>query len=150
MNCIWLIAICIAGLGEDSGFGVHRAYDEPGDGLVEMHVGKFTLNKTTEKPQTIYLDPKPILDATDVALASGKPGDATSGREPVINITFKPRSGKRLYTATSKLIGDRLAIVFGGKVLMAPVVREAIGKQVRITGDFDKVLVDWLVETLNR
>ena len=150
MNCVWLLAICLAGLGEDSGFGVHRAYDEAADGLVEMHVGKFTLNKTTEKPQTIYVDPKPILDSTDVASASGKPGDASSGREPVINITFKPRSGKRLYAATSQLVGDRLAIVFDGKILMAPVVRVAIGKQARSTGDFDKVLVDLLVERLNR
>ena len=48
------------------------------------------------------------------------------------------------------LIGDRLAFVLDGNILVAPVVRAPIGRSVRLTGDFEKVLVDLIVKRLNR
>lgn len=146
MNYLALAVICIAGIGEDSGFGLYRAYDQNADGRVEKIVGKFTLSKPEHQPETIYLDKKPILNSDDVLTATGE----IEQGQAVIDITFKRKSGKILYEATEGLVGNRLAVVLDGNVLVAPVVRSPIGKDVRLTGDFDKVLVDLLVKRLNR
>ncbi len=146
MNYFVLAVICFAGIGEDSGFGLFRAYDQHADGRVEKVLGKLTLDKPVDQTKVVYLDEKPILNSDDVLSATGK----IENGQAVIDITFKRKSGKVLYEATEGLIENRLAVVLDGNVLVAPVVRAPIGKDVRLTGNFDKVLVDLLLKRLNR
>ena len=146
MNYLALAVICISGIGEDSGFGLYRAYDQSAEGRVEKIVVNFTLSKPVDELEVVYLDENPILDSNDVLSATGK----IDNGQAVIDITFKRKSGKALYAATKMLIGDRLAFVLDGNILVAPVVRAPIGRSVRLTGDFEKVLVDLIVKRLNR
>jgi len=146
VNYLALAVICISGIGEDSGFGLYRAYDQSAEGRVEKIVGNFTLSKPVDELEVVYLDENPILDSNDVLSATGK----IDNGQAVIDITFKRKSGKALYAATKMLIEDRLAFVLDGNILVAPVVRAPIGRSVRLTGDFEKVLVDLIVKRLNR
>ena len=119
MNYLALAVICISGIGEDSGFGLCRAYDQSAEGRVEKIVGNFTLSKPVDELEVVYSDENPILDSNDVLSATGK-------------------------------IDNGQAVILDGNILVDPVVKAPIGKDVRLTGDFDKVLVDLLVKRLNR
>ena len=119
MNYFVLAVICFAGIGEDSGFGLYRTYDQSAEGRVEKIVENFTLSKPVDELEVVYSDENPILDSNDVLSASGKNDNGQ-------------------------------AVILDGNILGAPVVKAPIGKDVRLTGDFDKVLVDLLVRRLNR
>jgi phosphoglycolate phosphatase-like HAD superfamily hydrolase len=56
-----------------------------------------------------------------------------------IRISCKPDSAKELERVTRENIGRQLALVHRGRILTAPVIRDAItGKDLVITGDFTK------------
>ena len=119
MNYLALAVICISGIGEDSGFGLYRAYDQSAEGRVEKIVGNFTLSKPVDELEVVYPDENLILDSNNVLSATGK-------------------------------IDNGQAVILDGNIFGALVVKAPIGKDVRLTGDFDKVLVDLLVRRLNR
>jgi|TARA_Y100000994_G_C15672533_1_gene434353 hypothetical protein len=119
VNYLALAVICISGIGEDSGFGLYRAYDQSAEGRVEKIVGNFTLSKPVDELEVVYPDENLILDSNNVLSATGK-------------------------------IDNGQAVILDGNILGDPVVKAPIGKDVRLTGDFDKVLVDLLVKRLNR
>jgi len=119
VNYLALAVICILGIGEDSGFGLYRTYDQTAEGRVEKIVGDFTLSKPVDELEVVYSDENPILDSNDVLSATGK-------------------------------IDNGQAVILDGNIFGALVVKAPIGKDVRLTGDFDKVLVDLLVRRLNR
>ena len=140
MNYLALAVICILGVGEDTGFGLYRAYDQGAEGGVEKIVVNFSLSKPVDELEVVYLDENPILDSNDVLSATGK----IENGQAVIDITFKRKSGKAPCAATERLIGDRLVVVLDGNILVAPVVRAPIGKVVTLTGDFAKCSLIYL------
>ena len=119
MNYLALAVICISDIGEDSGFGLYRAYDQSAEGRVEKIVGNFTLSKPVDELEVVYPDENLILDSNNVLSATGK-------------------------------IDNGQAVILDGNIFGALVVKAPIGKDVRLTCDFDKVLVDLLVRRLNR
>jgi len=57
--------------------------------------------------------------------------------QPYLSIEFTPQGTAKLAELTNKNINKRLAIVFDGKVLQAPVIKEPIARgQAQITGDY--------------
>ena len=57
--------------------------------------------------------------------------------EPYVSITFNAKGGQIFANVTATNIGKRLAIVLDGKVVSAPVIREAIPSgQAQISGNF--------------
>ncbi len=70
-------------------------------------------------------------------LIDAKPSMDSQNNETVVNFTLDRVGAKRFGKATSTGIGKRLAIVLDGKVISAPVVRDAIvSGSGQISGDF--------------
>jgi len=70
-------------------------------------------------------------------LIDAKPGMDNQANETVVSFTLDRVGTKRFAKATSSGVGKRLAIVLDGKVISAPVVRDAIiGGSGQITGGF--------------
>ena len=94
------------------------------------------LSKPNEAAVWYLFSEKVLLGTADLKYA--RIGfDSLSGK-PKVLISCTEAGKKRLKEVTTKLIGKRMAIVIGGKVFMAPVIRQAIaGGYAEITGEFD-------------
>jgi type II secretory pathway pseudopilin PulG len=67
-----------------------------------------------------------------------------------ITVLLTDAGGRRFADVTRTNIGQRLAIVWNGRVLSAPVIRDAItGRQVMVTGNFGYAESQLLVDVLN-
>ena len=70
-------------------------------------------------------------------LIDAKPGMDNQNNETIVSFSLDRAGAKRFGKATSSGIGKRLAIVLDGKIISAPVVRDAIiGGSGQISGDF--------------
>ena len=66
-------------------------------------------------------------------------------------IEFTQEGKSKLYKTTSENINKRLGIIVDGKLLMAPVIREAIsGGQISIQGSMSEEEMKTLVERINK
>ncbi|MGD0896629.1 MAG: hypothetical protein ABR915_02255 [Thermoguttaceae bacterium] len=84
--------------------------------------------------ESFRLSREVLLDQS--AVASTGVSTAADGH-PQINLTFTKAAAEKFAAITNKNIGKKLAIVFDGKVLQAPVIRNAIvDGQAAITGRF--------------
>jgi preprotein translocase subunit SecD len=71
------------------------------------------------------------------ALVNAQPGSDSRNGEPVVNFRFDAAGGKRFGDATRANVNKIFAIVLDGKVISAPVIREAImGGSGQISGNF--------------
>jgi WD40 repeat protein len=111
-----------------SSIELRLGYRETRPGLVEM--------KIAEGDEKVYVAPGAIATNADIASAEviGDP----SG-QPAIQLTFKDEAAKRLTAATEEHQGKPLAILVEGKVLAAPIVRDALGSKAMISGKFTLV-----------
>jgi hypothetical protein len=66
----------------------------------------------------------PVLDGTMVADVNGSIGDA---HHAVVNLIFDERGKTRFQEITASLVGKKLAVMIGGDVKSAPVIREPVG-----------------------
>jgi biopolymer transport protein ExbD len=65
-------------------------------------------------------------------------------------VFLSPRGGQKFAAATGSNIGRRLAIVWNGRVISAPVVQSAItGRKVNLTGRFTDAEAQQLLDVLN-
>ena len=90
---------------EEESFGTEKLMDE--DGLEELNISK-----------RIILSGENLVDA--------KPQMDDQANETVVSFTLDRVGAKRFGKATTSGIGKRLAIVLDGKVISAPVIRDAI------------------------
>ena len=94
------------------------------------------LTKPNEEAVWYLFNEKVLLGTTDLKEARIA-FDSLRGT-PKVLLSCTEQGKKNLKEVTTKLIGKRMAIVIGGKVFMAPVIRQAIaGGYAEITGDFD-------------
>ena len=101
---------------EEESFGTEKLMDE--DGLEELIVSK-----------RIILSGENLVDA--------KPQMDDQANQTVVSFTLDRVGAKRFGKATTSGIGKRLAIVLDGKVISAPVIRDAIvSGSGQISGDF--------------
>ncbi len=101
---------------DETGFGSEKLSFE--DGTEEVFVSK-----------RIVLSGENLIDAN--------PRMDTQNNETVVSFTLDRIGSKRFGKATSAGVGKRLAIVLDGKIINAPVVREAIvGGSGQISGNF--------------
>lgn len=88
----------------------------------------------------IGADDGPLLiksepDLTGAAVVAQRVSSDARG-DTVVDVTFDPAGRTRLAEMTAENIGRRLAIVSGGRAIMAPVIREEIaGGTVQISGN---------------
>ncbi len=91
------------------------------------------LNPCTGKPFTT------LLTSTDVESASIAPDPTGTKDKVVVNLVLKDNLATQAFSAfTAKNIGQPIAIVLDGKVVMAPVVQAEIKREVQIAGIFTK------------
>jgi len=109
-------------------FELRLAEKMPADGLDEA-----TIENSNEK---IYLHKEAIVtseDLIDARVASG-----LSNRYFEIHITFNSQGAEKMAKATRENIGKQIAVLINGKVVSAPVVRDAISEKAVISGAFTK------------
>jgi RNA polymerase sigma factor (sigma-70 family) len=111
-------------------FQVQLVFDEPGEDTEPM-----TNNASGASGETLHVQKTPLMDYTAISSATVK-RDASSGN-PEINVELSD-VGKELFAAVTKEnINNRLAIVLGGHLYLAPVIRSEITEgKVQITGHF--------------
>lgn len=89
-----------------------------------------------------------LLDGSVVASAAIEVGSET---RPRISLQLTPWGAARFAGITGLYLDQKLAVVFEGKVLMAPVIRERIvGGKVQISGSFTEDEAREIVRVLNR
>jgi len=125
---------CVAGLSEEKPanapgvkFEIRRAESEPTEGLTEA-----TVVGTTNK---VYLHKEASLTNEDISEARVNTDDQ---KQPRIQITFTKEGGMKMAKLTKDHKNKPLAILVGGKVFSAPIVRAEISKFAVITGSFTK------------
>lgn len=102
------------------------AEDKAGEGLTEAAV-----EGTRE---TVYLHKAAALTAEDIASAkAGGEKDAAH-----IEVTFTKAGAEKVAKLSEENKDKRLAVLVGGKVVSAPVVRAKIGGTALVTGAFTK------------
>ena len=106
-------------------FEMRLAEDRPTPGLVVAQL--------PDSGRLIYLHPEIVVTNDDLAQSSVI-GDGSGGFG--VAVVFLPPGAERIRQATSGHIGRPVAMLIDGRVVMAPVVRSAIGESAVITGHF--------------
>jgi hypothetical protein len=89
----------------------------------------------------------PIVTSLDMRDVAAKPSEYSAlGYE--IDFSLTPGAARRFADATSRHIGDRLAIVLNHEVRSAPSINSQINDRGQITGDFTKQAAEDLARTL--
>jgi hypothetical protein len=109
-------------------FEIRLAELEPAPGLIVARVpGSSTL---------LYLHPEVTVSNDDVADASVLQDGAN---EFAVAVQLTPAGAERMRAATTGHIGRPVALIVDGQVVMAPVVRGAIGDAAVLTGHYTRV-----------
>gem|GEM_PF-3227034 len=120
---------------------------------------RFEVRRTTTEPRRGYLEMK--VKGSDQLVHVSLDADITNrdieqvshgvgpGGSTVVHIRLKRRGAERLQQITQASIGQRLAILVNGEVIMAPIVRSAIRERVEVTG-MSAADAQFLSETLGR
>jgi hypothetical protein len=114
-------------------FDVRLAEESPGPGLRAAAVSG----------RTIYLHEETVLTNSDIATAQLVAGssDSTFG----VAVTFTADGAARMARASGSHVGRPLAILIDGEVVMAPVIRSAIGASAVISGRFTRAEAERIV-----
>lgn len=107
----------------------------------------FHLTKTMDE---IRANGDVILEGNDIARAeAGWVTDAMGRSENVVSLTLNPSGTKKFADATSRHIGETIAIIYDGKVVSAPTVQQALtdGKA-QISGNFTPESANALASTI--
>jgi preprotein translocase subunit SecD len=86
--------------------------------------------------EVLYVEKKILLDQS--AVKSAKAVNGKARKQASVSIVFTGAGRKQFADVTRENVGRRLAIVIGGQLLTAPVIRaEVPGGKAEITGNFD-------------
>ena len=93
-------------------------------------------DNSSRPPEVLNVQKAVLLDSSD--LKNAKAG-VDGLQQPMIEIKFTDDGAKRLADVTGKNLGERLAIVFDGRLYSAPRINAAItGGEAQINGHFTK------------
>jgi hypothetical protein len=124
-------------------FQVQLVLDEPGDD------SETVTNRTGgDVTETLYVKKTPVLDYNSIAAAVVKTNEATGAAE--IDVEFSDQGREQFANITKENINKRLAIVLGGQVYSAPVIRSEItGGKAQISGQFSREEAEELAAKIN-
>jgi preprotein translocase subunit SecD len=132
---IWLLPLVAIAADSSASpfFQIRLVLDAPSDHSTQMVlVSKGTYG---DHKETLNVQDTVLLDET--ALSSAAATTDEISHLSSIEIAFNKEGAKRFAQLTRQNIGNRLAIIIGGHVYCAPVIREEIpGGKGRISGDF--------------
>ena len=105
-------------------------------------------NSAAEPPQVVAVERRRLLDHTGVKEASVQ---QTVPGQPEIGVIFNEEGTRRFAAITRTNVGRRLAIIIGGELNSAPIVRSEIpGGKVTISGRFTPEEATNLVTKINQ
>jgi preprotein translocase subunit SecD len=116
-------------------FEARLAEDRPAPGLREA--------KASDSGRSVYLHDEIIATNSDIKLARVIQGSDPS--QYAVGIEFNAAGAEKMRVATGNHIGKLVAILLDGKVVMAPVIRTAIGPSAVITGKFTRSQAEKIV-----
>ena len=86
------------------------------------------------EPNGLWLEREVVADETHLTIARATTGQ---GNYPAISIRFDGVGARRIGAFTNAHVGQRMAVVVGGKILTAPMIQSPItGGSLLIEGDF--------------
>jgi hypothetical protein len=109
-------------------FELRRAEREPAKELVEAVVER--------SGERVYLHKEVLVTNSDIVEARVVEG-LTLG-DFSIDVTFTREASERLSNATAQHIGKPMAILFDGKVVSAPILRDRLSDRAQVSGSFKK------------
>jgi hypothetical protein len=115
-------------------FEIRLAENAAGPGLREAKV---------DGGRTIYLHRETVVTNGDIAQARSVQEPRTSLYN--VEVRFNDQGRKQMRAATESHIGKPMAILIDDKVVMAPIVKSAIGDAAIITGGFTKEQAERIV-----
>jgi hypothetical protein len=116
-------------------FEVRLAEDKSAPGLHAARV--------SDSGKTVYLYNEVIVDNGDIATA--RIGQGSDPSQYSVELKFTEVGAEKMRKATGNHIGKPMAILLDGRVVMAPVVRSAIGDSAVVTGHFTKTKAERIV-----
>jgi hypothetical protein len=123
----------------DVRFEVRLAETAPGPGLREA--------KVSGSERVIYLYEEVVVSNGDIDRAEMLPG--RDGLQFVIGVHFTPEGTRKMRTASQGHIGKPVAILIDGEVVMAPLLRSAIGDSAEINGNYTRDQAERIVNGLH-
>ncbi|GEM_PF-5707563 len=103
------------------------ASDKPKEGWRGLQV--------RDSDEELYISDSTVVDGTHVKTVTFAK-DLTGA--PLVRVEFTTAGAIRLREATASNVGRKLAVVLGEDIVMAPVIREAIGAESQLSGQFDR------------
>jgi preprotein translocase subunit SecD len=146
MAVVAAILIVIAAFGSRTGpqsttvyaavrFEARLAEDHAAAGLREVRV--------TGSDRVIYLHEEILVTNSDIARSAVVPGSGPSRFN--IGIQLNEAGAEKMRQATANHLGKPIALLIDGEVVMAPVLRSAIGESALITGDYSRAEAERIV-----
>jgi preprotein translocase subunit SecD len=117
-------------------FEVKLAEEKPAAGLLEA--------KVPGTDRSVYLHAEVIVTNSDISRAYIIQVEHSSQYN--VGVEFNPSGTEKIGAATAKHIGQPVAILLDGQVVMAPIVRAQIGESAVITGGFSKTEAEKIVK----
>jgi hypothetical protein len=118
-------------------FEVRLAEDHAGAGLREAGV--------TGAGRAIYLHEEIVVTNADIERSAVVPVPGSSPPRFNIGIRFNEAGADKMRRVTANHLGKPLAVLIDGEVVMAPVLRSAIGESAMITGDYSRAEAERIV-----
>jgi hypothetical protein len=109
-------------------FEVRLAEDKPTPGL--------RVAKVSDSGRLVYLHDEIVVTNSDIESARVIEGGGPSQYR--VAVEFNASGAEKMRAATGNRIGKLMAILLDGEVVMAPVIRTAIGPSALITGKFTR------------
>ena len=117
-------------------FEVRLAEDKPAPGLHEA--------KVPDSKRSIYLHDEVIVSNSDIASAQVVRDEGSS--QYAVSIEFNSSGAEKMRAATGAHIGEHVAILLDGEVVMVPVLRSPITDSAKITGRFTRAQAERIVD----
>ncbi|HET9179167.1 MAG TPA: hypothetical protein VFQ24_12490 [Terriglobia bacterium] len=119
-------------------FEVRMAETSPAAGLQKA--------KVADSDRYVYLHSEVVVSNSDIAavqvVETGGPSQYG------ISVKFNAAGADKMRQATQAHIGKPLAILLDGQVIMAPVVRDAVGQSAMLTGHYTKAAAQNIAERI--
>jgi preprotein translocase subunit SecD len=108
--------------------------------------GNDTVGAGSESDSVFVVNRVSVIAGSDFRSAEPNTDQNTGQRE--VSFTLTNEAGDRFYNYTSKNVGQRMAVIMGGRVRTAPSIQNPIRDTGRITGAFSADEVDVLSKDL--
>jgi preprotein translocase subunit SecD len=131
---LWLLPLVAIATDSSASpfFQMRLVLDAPSNHSTQMVL--VSKGKNGDRKETLDVQDTVLLDET--ALSSATATTDEISHDPCIEIVFNKEGAKRFAQLTRQNIGNRLAIIIGGQVYCAPVIRSEITGKGEISGSF--------------